>query len=148
MRGLVERRGAEVDAAQRARGAFKRGERRVARHRDVVHPAVGADGGVDYVAMARDPAFAAFERAASALRRVDLRAAPLDEPAHRTAFCLNAYNVCVVHAFVRRGVPSMCGFGANALQDAPSRAATTPRVIITSRAGKRRHSAGRKGGAG
>ena len=31
---------------------------------------------------------------------------------------------------VRRGVPR--DFGANALQDAPSRAATTLRVIITS----------------
>jgi len=75
---------------------------------DAVAPHRDADGLVDYSALHRSDAFLDFQVATCELQAVDFASL---SPAARTAFCLNLYNILVVHAYGEVGVPkSIAGF--------------------------------------
>ena len=67
----------------------------VSRHRN-------GDGLVDYVAVAEDDAFSAFEESVCELQAIQMQDMPCSV---RLAFCINVYNMMIPHAFAKVGVP-------------------------------------------
>lgn len=61
------------------------------------------NGLTDYVAVAADDNFAAFEDAVCEFQKVDVIAM---EPDYRKAFIINLYNLVVIHAFAKVGIPT------------------------------------------
>lgn len=59
-------------------------------------------GVVDYEAVRGDKTFAAFEEMVCELQMIRL---PAMEAHTRTAFCINTYNMMIIHAFIRVGPP-------------------------------------------
>jgi len=58
---------------------------------------------VDYAGMVNSPDFATFERSTTVLTKVDLGELPENE---KKPFFINLYNGCLIHAYVRMGVPT------------------------------------------
>jgi|TARA_B110000208_G_C11749558_1_gene422956 glutaredoxin len=63
---------------------------------------ISAEGRVVYDAVAEDADFAAFEEAVCEVQTVNL---PMLADDVRLAFCLNLYNLCIMHAFAKVGSP-------------------------------------------
>jgi len=60
------------------------------------------DGLVDYLGVSSDPEFSAFEEMVCEFQAIRMQDMAFDV---RTAFCINIYNMMVLHAYARAGIP-------------------------------------------